>query len=195
MARRRKKKQSIFNKKTFLGAFIVGIMVLSGLGYMMGDSESPTSYKGHKFSQQGDLWVTEIDNKLFGFLNHPDDIDHINVSDEAMNRLKTAKFVYIVFDPDSEIVSSIEVARMQMEKELFDLGIFPVSAITMNSSLYDLPLITCANATEMIPVLYFIQDEASGVSFENNCVIASAIDDYDIPILKERLMYGIYGII
>ena len=172
-------------------------MVLSGLGYMVGQGEGDTRmrYNDFKFIQGQNSWYTEVDSRTYQFTYHPLDLEDMAVEPGSIEALKNAKMIYLTFDPESEIVSAVEVARMELEQELRSIGIFLVTSVTGNSSLYtNFPKVTCDNATAFVPVIYFTESNTTGISMNGNCVKLSVIDEYGIPALKDRLLYGLFGI-
>jgi len=184
-------------RKNAVGLFIVLIMVLGGVGLFYGDNvDTRQEYNNHKFVLQNDMWYTKINDDYIGFNFHPMDLENLDVDEDAFSKLADVRMVYITFDPESEIVSSFEVARMQLEQELGKYaGIFPVIGVTSNSSEYwAYPVIDCLNATSDIPVLVFSQANKTRISEYNNCIQLTAFDSFDAPALRDRLMLGILGI-
>ena len=197
MGRRSKKKKTVFQSKYFLGIFIVSIMVLSGLGYMMGDSATDSNtYNGQKFVAGQNAWQTEVDGLNLFFRYHPTDVDGISVDNASIQALRDARMVFITFDPDTEIVSDFELARMQFERAFFEADVFPFTGVTANNSAYAaFPVVTCANATTTVPVIVMGQSNETGIDSQGTCIQLNAIDAFDVPILRERLLYSYYGII
>jgi hypothetical protein len=197
MARRKKEDEGFFSKKNLIGLFIVGIMVLSGLGYMVMESSGPNSneYNGHKFQALNSQWYTEIDGNMVGFTFLPGDLARINVSQDLFEYLKSVKMVYVVYDANSSLVQDFELIRMQLESEMpVHLGIYPSAGITSEDPAYELfPVITCENATVFTPVIYLRQGKTEIIG-NGTCIIIQAEDSYDVPAVKDRLMYGLYGI-
>ena len=154
------------------------------------------SYNGYRFIRQENSWVAQIDDKFIEFNSHPMDLEYIKLDDPIIDTLKNVKMVYITFDPDSKIVSNVEVARMELEGELFTyFRIYPTTGVTNNTGLYSaFPVVTCQNATTLIPVLYFYEGNNTVIRQEGSCIIIEAMDSFDIPRLKDRLLYAMFGI-
>jgi len=193
---RRKKKQSVFNKKNLVGIFIVMIMVLSGIGYMRsGGGESRFSYNGFQFQSTGDAWVTQVDGTLLAFRFHPADLESLEIDTAAIDSILGTKMLYISFDPDSPMVSDIEVARLDLDNNLRQKGIFPVVGVTKNSTAYGaFQQVGCINATQFVPVIYLVQGNESYIKKQGECIVMQARDRYDMSAVKERLIYSVYGI-
>jgi hypothetical protein len=198
MARRRKEDSSFFSKKNLVGLFIVAIMVLSGVGYLwvQNSGGTATDYKGHQFVFSGDKWYTKIDSATVGFTYHPADLERINISPELMEYIKSVKMFYITFEPNSSFIENFEILRMELETELPQyFNIYPTTGVTFNSSVYSqFPIVTCQNATVFVPVIYLRQGETTEIIPDGSCIILQARDVSDVPALKDRLMYGLFGI-
>jgi hypothetical protein len=196
MARRREERKGFLSTKNIIGIFIVAIMVLSGVGYMWDRNTSTNEYQGHKFSQTTAGWVTTIDGKQLTFSFYPDDLSHLNLSSDAAQYLSSVKMFYIVFDPNDSLVPDFEVARMSLENELpLTKGIYPTTAVTAKDSVYAaFPIASCANATILVPVVYLKSGESTQIIEQGPCIILVARDSYDVPVLIDRLRYGLYGI-
>jgi hypothetical protein len=196
--RRRQKKKSIFNKKNLLGIFIVSIMVLSGVGYMWTDPQGGNAleYNEYKFVSQNNKWVTNINNQYIGFSHHPSDIEEIPVG-SSVNLIKNTKMLYITFDPESLLVSDFELRRLELENDLSNhLTIYPVTGVTKEHSLYSsFPIVDCVNATPSVPVIKFVKGNETKIIQEGACITLKVTDGYDSSVLKDRLMFGIFGII
>jgi|APSaa5957512622_1039677.scaffolds.fasta_scaffold98635_2 hypothetical protein len=201
MSRRRRKKQKkkkLLTKKNLLGIFIVSIMVLSGVGYMWTDPQGGSSedYNDYKFVSQNNQWYTNINDQFVAFSHHPSDIDEISVG-SSIDLIKQTKMLYITFDPDSLLVSDFEIKRLELENELSNhFTIFPITGVTKNNSLYGhFPIINCINATPSVPVIYFVKGNETKIIQNGSCITLQAVDGYDVSIIKDRLMFGLFGII
>jgi hypothetical protein len=198
MARRRKeKKKKILTKGNLIGLIIVSIMVLSGVGYMLGDQKSAgsTGYNGHRFTSSGNMWYFDYNGNTVGLGFHPTEIQDIKAGGSA-GVINSTRMLYLSFDPDSRIVSYFEVARMELSEQLgTNLGIYVVPAVTNASPEYSsFPIATCANATAVVPVLELAEGNETKIITQGQCVILQAREWYDVQRLEDRLLYSMYGI-
>jgi hypothetical protein len=60
---------------------------------------------------------------------------------------------------------------------------------------YNFPVITCEDPTNFVPVIYFRSFNETKVYMEDNCIIAEALRQEDVERIKDRMVYGILGII
>ena len=58
-----------------------------------------------------------------------------------------------------------------------------------------MPIIACDDATPLIPVIYFVESNETKIYKQENCIIAEADTSVDVIRIKDRLLYGIHGII
>ena len=60
-----------YKSKTFMGWFIIIVMVASSIGFALiqgqGEKSSEREYKGFKFYQQQQGWFTRINDQQFSF--------------------------------------------------------------------------------------------------------------------------------
>jgi hypothetical protein len=178
-------------------------MITSVIGYMVtqGDGGNQLSYNGFDFQTSGyNGWLTDVDGKSARFTYHPSEIDNINISPDVINHLKNTKMVFLSFDPEDVSIQRIELARLELDQQLpAFFNIFPVTGVSNRTGTYAaFPEVDCRNATIFIPVLQFRTDPDGGrPSIESNgsCIILEAGSPDDIVILKDRLLYGMLGVI
>lgn len=195
MSRRRKKKQSAFSKKTVLGFFIVAIMIFSGIGLMWeGSGSQGGDYNGHKITLYNNYYVVQENGRQYSFNFHPSEVEWIEI--ENMESLRDAKMFYFVFNPSSEIIQDVEVVRLDVVQLMAQNNIYAVPAISEPSAMYtSYPVGSCFNATQFVPVIMFTEGNETKVTEGGNCFIFQARDRYDVPMLRDRLIYGLIGVI
>ncbi|MEK6948680.1 MAG: hypothetical protein AABX34_00555, partial [Nanoarchaeota archaeon] len=76
---------------------------------------------------------------------------------------------------------------------LFNFNIFVRNGFTAEQQNF--PIITCNQSTNFVPVIYFKSSNATKVYLDNNCITAEALTQADVIRVKDRLVYGILGII
>jgi hypothetical protein len=197
---RRKKEDGIFSKKNMIGIFIALIMIMSGVGYMVvqNSPEEGTSYKGHRFSGTYGSWMTEAGGRVVKFSYHPAEVETVGLDPQILGYLNSTKMVYLSFAPDDSAIEQIELARNELDSLLPDLfGIYTVPGVTNATGAYSrFPVITCANATLFVPVIQIRSGAAeSSIHTAGNCIVLDAQQERDVMMLKDRLLYGMLGII
>ncbi len=172
------------------GFTLAGIVVNSPTG-TSSTGQPSLSYKGHDFETKGGFYVTEIDGKERQFAFLPASTTTLTVPDDAMQALKNAPFLTITFNPNSSSVQNAEVARFQFSRNL-DKTVVP--AVTYNSSQYNLPVMTCKNATQLRPIVYLNGSNTTSIQYNNGCVVLSGSGS-DLLRATERLIYGLLGVV
>ena len=97
-------------------------------------------------------------------------------------------------DINDTFAEGIALAEYQMGITLSNFDVFTRNGFT-NQTKYNAPIITCSDATNFVPVIYFAKGNATKIYMEGSCVIAQAGNHADVIRLKDRLVYGILGII
>ena len=190
-------KKKRFSKQTLWTIVVVVVMAFSVIGFMWtgGFGSSTQSYKDIVFTVEGKFLVTKINNKPVSFYNHPSLVDYINISDSILNKVKNSQVIYTTSnesDKEKFIIGEIEFDMQRILYEHF--GAIVEYAFTENNT-FGKPVMTCENATVNAPVIYFKTSNTTEINMENNCIIFEAKSDIDFKILRDRLLYGIFGII
>lgn len=182
-------------KKLAMSLFVVAIMTLSVLGYMIGrNSEDVTSYNGFKFFKQNNQWASKIDGKNIIFHYHPSQVDYINVSKEIIGKINSSVQLYQTSDINSTNKQAIALAQYEMTQDLLLRNQYAVNGFIAKNE-FNLPIITCNNATEYVPVLMYQKSNETKIYDKNSCIMVEARSDSDFIALKDRILYGVFGII
>ncbi len=195
---RKKKKESWFCKKNIVGLFFIVIMVFSVLGLWQGGSTPTVSYNDYKFKMDGNYYTTKIDNHEVSFHYMPESVEDIELDQEVVDLLNNAGIIYVLFNPNDKLIETIEVVRMEMA-----IGDFPtllnkqvLMVLSEESDLYpNLDVLSCANATTTSPMINFRYSNVSQIFMEGSCVVIEASSHLDLYAYKDRLLYGLYGVI
>ena len=123
----------------------------------------------------------------------------MNVSAEAVQKLKDSKMLYITFNPEDKLVAYIDLMRMELGKSLMDeFTIYPIIGATANSTTYtNFPIIDCGNATSYIPVVVLEAGNDTLIEMgneNNNCIHIHAERGMDFAPLLDRIRYILYGV-
>jgi hypothetical protein len=187
----RRKKQKKNYGAIALSAFIVSIMVMSILGYIIGDKNSSTaSYKGVKFTKTSQGWRVEYEEKIYIFSFLPQDIEQIELPQiETSNLLE----IDVTYDVNSSAKEGIAEATFELENILAKKNIYVRRGFTGNNS-FDKPIITCDDSTQFVPVIYYTLSNETKISMEDSCIIFNGREDSSFLPLTDRLAYKILGI-
>jgi hypothetical protein len=187
--------KKFWNKKNAIAMIIALLMVSSVIGIWTSSDTGPTTkYKGHVLTARDNMWWIKQGKAEIAFNFHPLDVENISMDPEINEKLDTLMF-YVTFDPEKS--EYIDLIRFSMASALQAKGAYIESGITKESEEYDLPVIDCSNATSFVPVVKFeISEENKTILIlEDNCIIAQAKDEVDMVKIKDRIIYGLLGII
>ena len=178
-----------------MAIFIVIIMTSSIIGFMWNSSDETFKYKEYQFGRQGDYFTLNLDKKQLNFYYFPSDIQDINFSYELKYKLENSQMIYFTFNPESKHIIYLDKARFDLTTELQKTNIYIQSGKIKNTTNYNLPIITCDNATEFVPVVYFKDSNITKFTLENNCIIGESNSREGFLALKDRLLYALFDII
>lgn len=190
----RKRKEKGFRKELILPVFIVFIMVMSMFGYMWGSSNTKLEYNGYKiYHLETGGYMLKVNDQRILFNYFPEDIEAVPAPGN-IESLFNSPMVYTTSDYDSLYNESIEQVKFGIAQHLSDFkNVYAQNAFTSETQ-YSLPVITCENATEQTPVLYFTKADKTEISFEDNCLTAKARTREELFMVYERIIYSIFGV-
>lgn len=191
-----RKDRSKQTKQIFLAAIIAFIMITSVIGFMAGrDSEQNLSYGDFSFVRKGNIWVTKINGQNLNFYYFPSETTDIELDDAVKNRISSTPMVYLTYDPDQENVEYIAQTQFELENIFSsNFNIYSTKAFTKENE-YGLPVITCLNATDTIPVIDLRKTNETAIHLEGNCIIFESRSGFDFLRAKDRLFYGLFNVI
>jgi len=186
------------NRKILISMIIAGILISSILGFIYGGDVNVNEFEyninneTYYFGKSFNKYFLNINNERVYFYNLPDQID-INLSSDIINRIKNTQMFYITFNPEQKDLAYIDLARFELSNEFFKNNIYIVNAVTINSTIYNLPVIDCENATMFVPVIKLIVDKETNLTVDNNCIIFQG-KSLDFVKFRDLLIYKLYGV-
>lgn len=193
---RKKEKKKKFWTNIFLAAMFVFVVVGMSLGGVIGGFGGGTNlkYGDYKFYiKEGDnhYW-TKIDGNEMPFYFLPSQVEHINVSSIISNRLREAYLVMITFNPkDTVNLQAMEITRFDLSQHL---GKVVYNGVLESSLEYNIPIITCENATAQAPVIVLNMSDNTSIQEVDNCIYLYARGTGFLS-LRDRLLYSYHGVI
>ena len=184
-------------KKWGLMMFIVFIMVgttFSFVYYGFQPANDVVKYNGVKFVKYSDRWEAKINERTAAFSFLPAEVKDIPAFEDFASKLQNKIEIDVTYDLNDTYRKSIALAQHQMSLTLEHYEIFVRKGFTTNNT-FNQPIITCNDSTVNVPVVYFRAGNSTAINLQNNCVIAEAISDADVIKVKDRLLYGILGVI
>ena len=183
--------------KKIIGYFIGIIMIFSAFGVIFfgfgAGSSGAVKYKGLKFIDKGSFWAVKVNGREALFTYLPDETASVNVESLTFEKLKGAVQIDTTSEFNDTLAEPIAFAQFQMGTTLFNFNIFVRSGFT--SEYHHAPSHTCEDASQLVPDVCFKNSNTASLHVENSCIIAEAANAADVTRLKDRLVYGILGII
>lgn len=189
-----KRKKDNRKLNSILAIFIAVIMVGSIADIMLNNNDTQLSYNGYKFLVSGNQIYTKIEGENYLFYYFPSDLEGLNMSDDTKDALRNMQMFYFTFDPENKYLSDIDSIRSDLASDLSKSGKFFSNAKTTDSLAYDIPVITCSNATAFVPVVYFKEGERTGFFKEGDCIIAESSSANGFLALKDKMLYVMLGV-
>jgi len=184
--------------KLIMAGFIGFIMMASTVGFVYNFSGASFSsaiyYNGHKFEQLQNGYSVEIDGVELTTNFFPSEIDYIDVDPAVINLIKNTPIVRLTSNFSSNYSELIAYSAFELTRALEPLNIYAPAGFIEETEL-DTDVITCEMATEFVPVIYFKTSDRLRISQNKSCIIVEADDALGFVRLKDRLIYGVYGII
>lgn len=202
MARRfrhREEKPRFFSKKNAMSLFIILIMSLSVLGFVIVQRTTDSYkfvYNDFLFTQTGSGFYTKINDRQVWFRYSPEQIEDINISIDIdiVNALKSTRMVYATYDPDAKYPQDLALLSYELGQELPEyFELYVVRAMSKEND-YNIAVITCRNATQTVPVIYFKDGNETKSLIKNNCILVETDSDIDFYYFKDRLLYAMFDI-
>ncbi len=188
------KKMGRINQKAVLGILIAALMILSVFGMVVDYAVSPSKkikYGDYKFKAKQNYWVTEINDKEYTFTFVPQDLEELEIIDQAKAILKNKDVYTITYDPDNRDAQDIAQVLYQIEQEITKPIVEP--ALTNNTDTILLQR-SCANATVQQPVIYYKEADEAKITVDGNCVLVESVDSRDIVMQSDLIKYLFLGV-
>jgi hypothetical protein len=195
------------NKYTVaLSLFILFLMVGSTFGFIMyywTEDKKVFEYEGFKLENLNNRWFVVSGDKKLEFYNHPTQVENIELPTAVIVELMDGNPIYVTFDPDVPLTVAQSLDQVRLD---LSISINTLNAVTKVNSDYPLPVIDCSNTTGSYNdgnttkefernIIYLKKGNDTRITVDNKCVIIESRDGQGFIDLKDRLVYGLYGII
>lgn len=189
VSKREKKRQ---RNILIMGLFFVGLMIFSLIaGNMSGSDIDKYNDVSIRLDQQG--VSARIDGEWIPFSYHPSSLEYIE-TDEGVNEILSKNQLYFTFNPEDNYIQGIEFMRLGLQEYYNGVGSLMQIGVTEVNQYYNFPTIGCENATSEMPVLLVEESNETKIVVEGNCVIAYGSTDTEFVALRDRIVYGLYGV-
>jgi hypothetical protein len=180
--------------------YLMGIIMVGSVfgviffGFGPGSGTGSVKYNDFKFINKGSFWSTIVDGREALFTYFPDDVKSITVDGSIIGVLKNKLEVDVTSDFNDTFAQEISLAGYNLGITLNNFNVFVRQGFTAEND-YNFPIITCEDANNFVPVIYFKSANETNVHLKDNCVIADALRQDDVERIKDRLVYGMLGVI
>ena len=175
-------------KKSKWGAvlvfFIAFIMISSIAGFLYSGETDQFRYNDVKFIRTQSGWSAVINSNRIIFDYFPSEVEGIEVSQDILNLLSNKAEIDTTSIVNDTFLEEIALAQYNMNQALASSNIYLRGGFTTNST-FNAPIITCEDATQSVPIIFFKRSNQTQVKLENNCIIAEARNSYDILRIKD----------
>jgi hypothetical protein len=162
-------------------------------GFHSGGSDT-LRYNDFRFVVKGNLWSTTVDGREALFSYFPTDVELVLADFSAISRLRGVQEIDVTSDFHDLNSESIALAQFQMGVTLNNFNVY-VRKGFIEENPANFEIITCEDATQFVPVVHFRSGNSTRVYVEGDCIIAEAANQADFIKMKDRMVYGIFGII
>lgn len=187
-------------KKIINTVFLLLILASIVIGFTIGSvipqgGETVLKYGNFKFSKKGNFWSTYINNKEALFVYYPTDVADIAFDEKTVSLLINRFEIDSTSDFNDTLKEGIAYSQYELGNMMkFHFDSYLRVGFSANNS-FNMPVITCSQATEAVPVIYFQYGNSTKIVSENNCIIAAAQSRNEIVRIKDRILYTMLGIL
>ena len=135
--------------------------------------------------QQGNAFYQVTGPHEFISYFPPDQI-FLNITEPAKSILRQNSVFYMTFDPNAQDLTYVDFLRFQLSQNK-PPSVTLQDGITQQHENYQLPVITCQNATA-VPVVSLVESNTTSVYAQGNCVIVNYAQP-DILRVRDSLIY------
>ncbi len=187
------------NGKKWFAIFVGAIMLMSVAGFVFSFNPSAQGanfrYGGLEFKQaQQGFFTTEVNGKQIDFFYRPEDVLEIDVQAAAVDKLTRSRVIYITYYWNSTLAESMALLQFDTANLLDSLHTVFAQATSETENPFNLPVISCANATSFVPVLLFQEANNTAIgpdSGNQDCIVLNASSETGFWRVADRLKYAI----
>lgn len=150
-------------------------------------------YGKYSFNTVQSGYQVKANGKYYVFDYFPSDVEQINLSPSISSQLKNAQALIFSFNPEesADNLQYVDTLRYELSQQSPIPIIAAVTNISLNYS--GLPVLTCTNATNLVPVILLNISADTSISQNDNCIIMNA-KLKQIVAAKDRIVYSMLGI-
>ena len=186
-------------KKWGLILFLVVIMIgtsFSFIFYGLSPVSDKIKYNGYTFTfvPSQNIWIAKIQGRDAAFSFLPKDVETVSLLDDSIKKLQSKLEIDATYAPNSTYREAIALAQHQMGLTLAQYSVFVRKGFAANNT-FNLPVITCDDATALAPVIYFKKSETSSQIIEGSCITLNLRSRDEAHVIKDMILLGVLGLL
>ncbi len=199
---KRKERERITKRnKAIISILAVFLMISSIGGFVVLNSPSQSNtltrtYDGVRYTfsviqdSTGNLFYeVKYDDRTFNAFYLPDELF---LEEKISNYLNNVNFFYLTFSPNISDLSYVDYIRYDLQQNIPN-NIFYQSGIIEENPEYNLPIISCENATIIEPVIFLEEGNETTIILSDNCItIKNTLQD--VLRVRDILVYTLNGV-
>ena len=178
------------NSKVLVGLFLAFLMVSSIAGFVIDQAsftnQGKVKYLGRSFAQTDQGYLTYLGNDQILISSDPRNVQlYQGLESLSLEELNSAGKIYFTFNPSDNLQNTLSY---------FNAAIVPrfnknmiISCKADSPECADLPIITCADATESIKIIQLDLADSPSLTYNNNCLLIQG-NQATLPNLFDSLI-------
>ncbi len=199
-------KYKIEKRNRIIIGVVLSLFMLSSLGSVIlyyGNSDSDSnkftldlSNGKYQFVRKQDnsgnlYYEVSSDNTKFNVFYAPEQLT-LDINKDILDQIKDTYFFYLTFNPEEPDLTYVDYLRFDLRNNIPKTKYFQ-DAILKESETYNLPIVTCENATLQTPVIVLKQGNSTNVTEADNCINLE-FAPYQLLQVRDILVYLMHNI-
>ncbi|MBS3133153.1 hypothetical protein J4470_03425 [Candidatus Woesearchaeota archaeon] len=189
--------------KKMLFSILIGFVLISSIigftfsavPFGLQNQDSTIKYNGIEFFQTQNGIATIIDGQVMEFTYLPDELESMEI-DGVTKKISSARMIYTTSDPNSTLASQISGAEFNMAMVLEKNYKTFVDVAFTSDNPYGKSVITCDDATYLIPVFFFnFTNTTTSVTDQNDCIIVNVASEKALDRVRDKIIYELLGVL
>jgi len=139
--------------------------------FLSGSNENKIKYHNLKFTKTNEGWSSYLNDQKIVLMNNPKDLENIQIPNINLQDLNSAQKIYLSINPNENIQQAYAYFNTNIKPLL---NTILINSCTINiEKCADLPLKTCADASQFQKVIILKESNSTKIEYKNNCLYLS----------------------
>lgn len=190
-----KKQKQTKNKKSWLLAAIIAIILISSTAGFLINSREPEEktmkYKGHDIVQTSQGWALILGDTALTLSYNPLELENITLGYiPSLDELNAAEKIYLSLNPNQNLYAALrDFSQLKITPRIIN------SCYDDISGCENLPLKTCSDTSESTKVILMRTDaNETNINYNSGCFTIEATDAIELTKAIDKLMLEMIGI-